>query len=170
MFCFQVKKKVSLFIDDELNDVEKNKIIEHLNKCERCEKVYLSLKNTVNKIKNLERFTVPPYLFSRIESQILNEKTDAPAPAISKFIKTPYLLPSLVTVSIILIIFISSFNFFNKKRIEKEEKTANFIIESFSYNKFYSSINIYTIYDFILDNDYGNDEIYKFLEGKEVII
>lgn len=171
MFCFQVKKKISLFIDGEVNDVEKNKIIEHLNKCQECNYLYSSLKNTTEKIRNLEKFTVPPYLFSQIESKILNEKIEAPLSALNKIIKFPYLLPSLTTVSIILIIFISSFNFFNKKRTEKEEKIANFVIESFSdYDKFYNAINIDTIYDFILDNDYENDEIYKFLEGKEVII
>ncbi len=170
MFCFQVKRKISLFLDDELDDREKNKIIEHLNKCQKCNCLYSSLKNTKDMIKHLEKFTVPPYLFSQIESQILDEKIEVPLSALNKIIPFPYLLPSLATVSVILIIFISSFNFFNRKRIEKEEKIANFIGESFSYDKFYSSINVDTIYDFVLDNDYENDEIYKFLEGEEVII
>jgi len=70
MKCNKVKKKIAAYLDGELNPVEKNEFLLHINGCESCSEELEDMEFAVSLIKPLEPIKPSPYFYSKIRNNI----------------------------------------------------------------------------------------------------
>jgi len=72
MRCSKAKIKLSVYLDSELNEYEKNELLLHLENCKNCraENVELSLIMKKIRLSEQKKIEVPPYFNLKIKQKI----------------------------------------------------------------------------------------------------
>lgn len=74
MKCKTANKKLILYFNNELSVAEDEAIKNHLKNCENCYNLYSDLKTTYNLIEKKETLKPNPFLYTRINQQLINIK------------------------------------------------------------------------------------------------
>ncbi len=74
MNCKEVQNNLIFYVDNELDDVKKKIIGEHLQSCEVCREKYEFLKNTMSFIEEQSQQKANPFVTTRILAEIKQEK------------------------------------------------------------------------------------------------
>jgi len=74
MKCKKANKKLTLYFNNELSVAEDEAIKNHLKNCENCYNLYSELKTTYNLIGKKETLKPNPFLYTRINQQLINIK------------------------------------------------------------------------------------------------
>lgn len=105
MKCNQVRKKLSAFIDEQLETTEKEQILRHLNQCSTCTKEMEILKNTWNLLEVWEGIKTSEDFELKFWEKIKVEEKKKPSliTTLRELFRIP--LPVAVTALILLGIF-----------------------------------------------------------------
>lgn len=96
MNCKQANKKISQLIDGLLNEKDKSILLEHINVCDECRKLYDDTSALVNKLKLLPEIPLPEGAQNKIHFAL---KREAAKPKKKKWIKwTMIAMPATVAV------------------------------------------------------------------------
>lgn len=68
--CEDIKEKISLLIDNELEEEEAEKIKEHIKGCEECARLYEQMKRIVSELEGLEEVEPPKELHNSIMKEV----------------------------------------------------------------------------------------------------
>ncbi|MEA3450852.1 MAG: zf-HC2 domain-containing protein [Bacteroidota bacterium] len=74
MKCKTAHKKLTHYFNNELSVAEDEAIKNHLKNCENCYNLYSELKTTYNLIEKKETLKPNPFLYTRINQQLINIK------------------------------------------------------------------------------------------------
>ena len=103
MECSKIQRKLSRFIDDEITDLQKKEIENHLNICNHCKKVYQTLLQSWELLNVLPNPEPTPFLYTRILARVSAKSSVKPYRWIERI-----LVPLSATVAVILGIAIGS--------------------------------------------------------------
>jgi predicted anti-sigma-YlaC factor YlaD len=70
MRCSKIQRKLSRFIDNEMTDLQKKEIENHLNICEEYQRVYQSLLQSWELLNVLPNPEPAPFLYTRIRARL----------------------------------------------------------------------------------------------------
>ena len=74
MKCKTANKKLTLYFNNNLSVAQNEAIKNHLKNCESCYNLYSELKTTYNLIEKKETLKPNPFLYTRINQQLVNIK------------------------------------------------------------------------------------------------
>jgi len=74
MNCRRMRRYISRDLDGELDSVEKQALLKHLEICSECKQDYESLSSIINIIEPPAEIPAPPYLFHGIRQAIYAKK------------------------------------------------------------------------------------------------
>jgi anti-sigma factor RsiW len=80
MKCSQIKKKLSAYFDDEIEDNEREIIASHLENCAVCQEEMAALVKVKKTLSVLPGMEVPLYFMTRLKQRIKDEETLAEKP------------------------------------------------------------------------------------------
>jgi len=100
MKCKNVIRKMSMYIDNELPDIESDNIKNHIAMCPHCAKIYAGVVKIKQNIGSLPVFNPNPYLWTRIETEL---RANPYAPGL---LNIPQIIRTWVSIaSVLLIVF-----------------------------------------------------------------
>ncbi|MBN1547287.1 MAG: anti-sigma factor [Syntrophaceae bacterium] len=76
MKCRHIQRKLSAFTDGELDDRQKEKVVQHLKTCQTCRGVCRTMEQYWELLNILPEPKPPPFLYTRIQARI-SEKTES---------------------------------------------------------------------------------------------
>lgn len=74
MKCRRTRRYISRALDNELDTIEKQALLEHLEICSECRQEYENLRSIINAIEPPGEIAAPPYLFNGIRQEIYAQK------------------------------------------------------------------------------------------------
>ena len=74
--CVEVRKLASDFLEEDISQEEKERIIKHLQECEECPSFFDTLRSTITMLRDLPSHVVPQKLKDRL-SDIPNKEGEA---------------------------------------------------------------------------------------------
>lgn len=80
MKCSQIKKRLSAYLDGEIEDNEKETIARHLKTCVSCQEELTRLREVKETLSVLPGMEVPPYFMTRLRQRIRDEESLAERP------------------------------------------------------------------------------------------
>jgi predicted anti-sigma-YlaC factor YlaD len=104
MKCAKAKKKISVYLDGELKEDEKQELLTHLEICDDCRKEKEMLSSLLTTFEVPKEIEPPPYLFLKVKQEIEKQET-------KKFLFFPSLRwfrPITVGLGLIVMFFLSS--------------------------------------------------------------
>ncbi|MCJ7812890.1 zf-HC2 domain-containing protein [bacterium] len=104
MKCRTIKRKLSAYMDGEIDKNQKTTIEVHLKQCVTCQQVLHDLNTTWSLLSLLPESESVPYFFARLNARIKSEKTKKRSIWIDRV-----LIPVTATIVTILGIFTGSF-------------------------------------------------------------
>ncbi len=75
MICKDVHKKYDLFQNDQLSKHEMESMEQHISACADCKWLIDEVNKTMDIANNKELLSVDPFMFTRVQQQIINEST-----------------------------------------------------------------------------------------------
>jgi len=78
MKCYEVKRKLSAYLDGEVSSAEKREIAEHLETCSVCQDQLSVLSKIIDALGVLEGMQPPPYFISRVRQCVRDERESIP--------------------------------------------------------------------------------------------
>ncbi|MFC1852928.1 anti-sigma factor family protein [candidate division CSSED10-310 bacterium] len=73
MNCKEIMKKISEYVDGELNEQDCQSIKEHINNCPACQTFIQSFSNTIELCKDLLKADIPPETRQRLHQRLKEE-------------------------------------------------------------------------------------------------
>jgi len=123
MKCAKAKKKISVYLDGELKEDEKQELLTHLEICDDCRKEKEMLSSLLTTFEAPKEMIPPPYVYLKVKQEIEKQET-------KKFLFFPsirWLKPITVSLGLMVMLLLSSLaGSFLGKRIwfERTEKSA----------------------------------------------
>ena len=74
--CVEVRKLASDFLEEDISQQDKERILKHLEECEECPSFFDTLHSTITMLRNLPSHVVPQKLKDRL-SDIPNKEGEA---------------------------------------------------------------------------------------------
>lgn len=78
MECYQVKRKLSAYLDGEMSSAENKEIAEHLQTCRICQEELAVLSKIIDALDVLEGMEPPPYFMTRVRQCVRDERKSIP--------------------------------------------------------------------------------------------
>jgi predicted anti-sigma-YlaC factor YlaD len=103
MNCYQVKRKLSAYLDRELDSALLLELENHLERCESCRQEFEILKTTWDLLAHEPSPELHPFFYTRLKARQKAQKAHARAPWIERI-----LIPISVTAVVALGIFLGS--------------------------------------------------------------
>ncbi|MBA4312538.1 MAG: hypothetical protein C0417_07900 [Chlorobiaceae bacterium] len=114
-----IKNKLLLYIDGSLNQTDASEVERHLPQCPRCKKHIAMLSEIWKNKPAIDKFTAPPFLWTRIEAKMSNPVQNLSSGGLS------YSLRITTAVFILLIAFFIG-NYLGKLPGSETKSPANF--------------------------------------------
>jgi hypothetical protein len=171
LFCFQVKRKIALYIDGEIKNKEKENFLKHINSCNKCSYELKLLQETVKELNKLKNYKTPNYIWENIKKSITKNESILSAKAQAGKIKDNLRKKVFVFAFCFLVFFIILTGFsikFIKQSEDEAKKLTYFLVENITFleSKYYKDeINIGTRYELLLNDEHKEDEIDRFLKN-----
>jgi predicted anti-sigma-YlaC factor YlaD len=70
MQCRHIQRKISAFADGELDDQQKEKVVQHLKTCSTCQEVYQTMVKSWDLLNLLQKPKPTPFLYTRIQARL----------------------------------------------------------------------------------------------------
>jgi len=78
MKCSRIKKKISVYLDGEMPEQEREVISQHLQQCEECRRELTALSAVRDAINTIDGMEAPPYFVTRLLQHIREQARPVP--------------------------------------------------------------------------------------------
>jgi predicted anti-sigma-YlaC factor YlaD len=150
MKCTKAKKKISVYLDGELKEDEKQELLNHLEICDACRKEKEMLSSLLTTIEVPKEIEAPPYLFLKVKQKIEHLKHISPLPQAAPPLR--WLRPITVGLGLIVMFFLSSLTGNYLGKIILSAKTQK---ESTINQEFNTTLRL-VVFDDIPEESFGN--------------
>lgn len=113
MKCNEICDKLSLYIDNELNDEEMQEMEEHFKSCENCQKELKEYKNLISLLQSLPEEEPPDGYCKRLHNKLLEKSPQLKAKKASKIIsinRSKWMKYGSIAAALVLVLLVANMN------------------------------------------------------------
>jgi hypothetical protein len=120
MSCPLVRRRLSAFIDGDLEAVEAGRVAAHLRSCEPCSAVHQSLRQTIDLVGRLPEVTGGETMAGRVLSRLEVEQRGLASIFRSKWATRPLMVPSLLPAAVVVVAVLGAVLAIDRSRYEDD--------------------------------------------------
>ena len=120
MKCENIKELMSMYIDNEINEVDKAKFEKHIAQCPQCKEEYEILKNLVLECSEIDEVELPQDFIEELHIKLMEAKASKPS-KLTQFIRRANWKPAVGAVAAVLILAISINSLAGGKLMKQEQ-------------------------------------------------
>ena len=121
MKCENIKELMSMYIDNEINEVDKAKFEKHIAQCPQCKEEYEILKDLVLECSEIDEVELPQGFIEELHNKLMFAQANKPS-KLTQFIRRANWKPAVGAVAAVLILAIS-INSLAGGRLMKQEQS-----------------------------------------------
>jgi hypothetical protein len=123
MKCENIKELMSMYIDNEINEVDKAKFEKHIAQCPQCKEEYEILKDLVLECSEIDEVELPQDFREELHSKLMEAKAAKPS-KLTEFMRRANWKPAAGAVAAVLILAISLNSLGGNKIFEQQTLEA----------------------------------------------
>jgi hypothetical protein len=120
MKCENIKELMSMYIDNEINEVDKAKFEKHIAQCPQCKEEYEILKAIVLECSEIDEVELPQDFMEELHNKLMAAKVNKPS-KFTQFIRRANWKPAVGAVAAVLILAISINSLVGNKSLKQEQ-------------------------------------------------
>lgn len=119
MKCENIKELMSMYIDNEINEVDKAKFEKHIAQCPQCKEEYEILKDIVLECSEIDEVELPQDFVEELHNKLMVAQANKPS-KFTQFIRRSNWKPAVGAVAAVLILAISISSLGGNKLLKEE--------------------------------------------------
>jgi hypothetical protein len=120
MKCENIKELMSMYIDNEINEVDKAKFEKHIAQCPQCKEEYEILKEIVLECSEIDEVELPQDFIEELHNKLIAAKANKPS-KFTQFIRRANWKPAVGAVAAVLILAISINSLVGNKSLKQDQ-------------------------------------------------
>jgi anti-sigma factor RsiW len=120
MKCENIKELMSMYIDNEINEVDKAKFEKHIAQCPQCKEEYEILKAIVLECSEIDEVELPQDFIEELHNKLIAAKANKPS-KFTQFIRRANWKPAVGAVAAVLILAISINSLVGNKSLKQDQ-------------------------------------------------
>ena len=120
MKCENIKELMSMYIDNEINEVDKAKFEKHIAQCPQCKEEYEILKDLVLECSEIDEVELPQGFVEELHNKLMEAQANKPS-KLTLFMRRANWKPAVGAVAAVLILAISINSLVGNNSLKKEQ-------------------------------------------------
>lgn len=120
MKCENIKELMSMYIDNEINEVDKAKFEKHIAQCPQCKEEFEILKAIVLECSEIDEVELPQDFIEELHNKLIAAKANKPS-KFTQFIRRANWKPAVGAVAAVLILAISINSLVGNKSLKQDQ-------------------------------------------------
>lgn len=123
MKCENVRELMSIYLDNEINEVDKAKVEKHIAQCPQCKEEYEILKDLVLECSEIDEVELPQDFMEELRNKLVEAQMNKPS-KFTQFMRRTNWKPAVGAVAAVLILAISINSLVGNKGFKEEQSLA----------------------------------------------
>ncbi|MDF2591111.1 MAG: hypothetical protein K0S75_577 [Clostridia bacterium] len=124
MKCENIKELMSMYIDNEINEVDKAKFEKHIAQCPQCKEEYEILKDLVLECSEIDEVELPQGFMDELHHKLIEAQNNKPS-KFTQFMRRTNWKPAVGAVAAVLILAISINSLVGNNPLKQEQSLAS---------------------------------------------